>query len=171
MYWLAIPIALALGKLISSSFSTEEKEAKKNWEQNKRKVEKKLEEHKRFIKQNIDQCNKSYDYQFLKDMHYSSFIVADSAYKLLKDVQLILIGINKMILDLKRKKDKKRASEFRKELFKERDNISMESNRMRNKLNELNIQTGNLKYIIRDKCGVEGKEWFERLEARKQKRK
>lgn len=171
MYWLAIPIAVALGTLIYDSFSTKEKKAKKNWEQNKRKVEKKLEEHKRFIKQNIDKCNKSYDYQFLKDMHYSSFIVADSAYKLLKDVQLILNGLNKMILDLKRKKDKERANELRKELFKERDNISLESNRMRNKLNELNIQTGKLKYLIRDKCGVEGKEWYERLEARKRNRK
>lgn len=179
MYWLAIPAIIGVGIWL---FSSEEKKAKKNWEKHRKEVERSLDEHRKNIKNNISKAQSSYDFHFLVDLHFSSFKVADSAYKLLEDVRIIIDGINRMLLDTKKRKEKlnrnirknkddiKVNNELRTGLFDERDTIILQSKSMESKLKELNIQTRSLKFIIRDRCGNEGLDWFNRLEERKRNR-
>ncbi|MDL1971575.1 MAG: hypothetical protein LWW94_11565 [Candidatus Desulfofervidaceae bacterium] len=57
-------------------------------------------------------------------------------------------------------------NELRKNTFDERDKIKKQMNNLLAEVRRLNHQTRMLKELIRDKCGVKGKEWYKRLENR-----
>lgn len=190
MLWYALPL-LAVGAWIFNAVSESEKEAERRWQEKKAEVKKTVTEHRQHIEQHIQEVQNSYDYYFLVDMHYSSVQVANMAYKLLGDARESLNGIGKMLKNCKqrknilekdlqnakRQKDKteikriieelKTIKELREGLFLERDKLIAQKNSFYTEVQQLNAQTSQLKYFIRDRCGHRGIAWYNRLEARK----
>jgi len=208
MWWL-IPVGIGIGKLVYDYFSGQEIEARQRWESKSREVKKTVEEHRRNIEVNIQEVKKtveehrsnievhiqevrdSYNYKLLTDIHFSSFIVADSAYQLLDDARSSLDSMVKIIMktkneknelliklkELKTKKEKipvlenlKLLNEMRQSLFDDKDKVKQQRDDLYNEVKRLNQQTNELKTFIRDRCGTKGIEWYDRLEERRRKK-
>lgn len=198
MWWL-IPVGIGvvgLGlELLSQSVSEDERRARRNWERKRVQVERSLEEHQRHVETHLYQAQNSYDFRFLTDLHYSSVKVADVAYQSFNDARLSLTGINKMLgsakqqrtqlqqtLELaKANKDKvlihdtieqlKIINELRKSLFDDREKVQQQLNDLLAKVKQLNNRTKELKDLINNRCGIKGREWYNRIEARKQQKR
>lgn len=184
MYWLIIPALIGIGKLIFDSFKKEQK-AYEDWQEKRVELEKLINERSNLIKQNLQRTQSSYDFHNLTNIHYFSFKTADMAYKLLHDEISIKEGIDKMInksLSEKRKiektlsnnsqkqKDLKEINELINELRKNKNSVGDQSRRFKTKLYELNLQTRELKLLIKEECGQQGYDWYVRLEERKRRR-
>lgn len=195
MWWL-IPVGIGVGlKLIYDAVSEEEREARQRWESKREEVEKSIEEHRRNIENHIKQAQSSYDFHFLVDLHFSSMKVADAAYQLLDDARSSFDGMSKMLkeskeqrtaLQAKLKKEKrnnnrgsiretieelKMVHELRKNVFADRDKVKEQREGFLDEVRRLNNQTRGLKELIRDRCGYKGREWYNRLETKKQARR
>jgi hypothetical protein len=191
MWWLVVPVALGAAGAIYSYFKGEEREAREKWQRDRSRVERSIAEHRHNIEQHLAAAQASYNFQLLRDLHHSSFCVADEAYKLKRDADRSLDVMGRMIRD---------ASDRRKTFWGElRDAKGVEKQRIEDEirlLNELlaavrpdfgrvldekrafaaelqkfNSQTRTLKEAIRDRCGAGGREWFERLEQRAAQRR
>lgn len=192
MWWL-IPIGVGVGlKLLYDTVSEEEYEARQRWEDKREEIERSIEEHQRNIEDHINQAQRSYDFHFLIDLHYSSMKVANSAYQLLDDAKSSFNGMSKMLKKskeqrtalqselekAKKAKDKnaihevieqlKMLNDLRKNVFADRDKVKVQKDQFLSEVKRLNNQTRELKEFIRDRCDDGGRKWYDRLEARKQ---
>jgi len=192
MWWL-IPIGVGVGlKLLYDAVSEEEYEARQRWEDKREEIERSIEEHQRNIEDHINQAQRSYDFHFLIDLHYSSMKVANSAYQLLDDAKSSFNGMSKMLKKskeqrtalqselekAKKAKDKnaihevieqlKMLNDLRKNVFADRDKVKVQKDQFLSEVKRLNNQTRELKEFIRDRCDDGGRKWYDRLEARKQ---
>jgi len=161
---------------------------KRRWESKRREVERDIEYHRSNIKNHINEAQWICDFHTLCNLHYSSVKIADEAYKLLQDskkslhsIGNTLVQAKKQINDLYNKRkmtsDKEEAmritqeinglKSLRSQLFPQKDQLKNERNLFYEKVKQLNSQTRNLKLAIRDKTGSRGREWYNRLEARK----
>jgi len=186
MWWL-IPIGIGVGKLVYDYFSNQEIEARKRWENKRKEVRRTVEEHQHNIEIHIQEVKSSYDFKLLTDIHYSSFIVANSAYKLLDDARTSLNAIGKIILKTKSEKNEllakikqvktkeekkelienlKLINELRTDLFNDKDKVKLQRDEFYNEVKRLNQQTNELKIFIKERCGRKGTDWFNRLEER-----
>lgn len=192
MYWLlAAPIAY-LAYSIYDKFSSKEKKAKKNWEENRRSVEKKIEEQERKLEDYLKRKKTEEDYYSLIDVHFSSMKIADQAYSLLTYSKIYYDAMNRNIKLTSDRKDKilnlfqtkikyekklklteelEQIKEVRKALFNDKDTLNNQTKEFKVKLKEFNKRTSKFKFEIRDNCGNKGREWFDRLEQRKKQRK
>lgn len=196
MWWL-VPVGVGIGiKLIYDAVSDAERSARQRWETKRAEVEKSVEEHRRNIEAHIAKAQSSYDFHFLVDLHFSSMKVADSAYSLLRDADSSFNGINKMLKKAKERKIElqqsldaarqnknnrkeiqdfieqlKMVNEIRKSAFDDRDKVRQQKDGFLAEVKRLNLQTMRLKEFVRDRCGLKGKDWFNRLEARKAARR
>jgi hypothetical protein len=193
MWWL-IPVGYGL-KWLYDAVTEDERGARRRWENKRAAVEKTIDEHRKNIEGNIARAQNSYNYHFLIDLHFSSAKVADSAYGLLDDARSSLDAMNKMLIKSKEQRAKleyelenprrpkdtrtvnelkeqlKIVSEIRKNVFEDRDKVQDQQETFFSEVKRLNIQTKELKNLIRDRCGYKGQEWYKRLEARKRARK
>lgn len=189
MWWL-IPVGIGL-KLLYDAVSEEEYKARARWEDKREEVERSISDHRENIESHIRKAQSSYDFYFLIDLHYSSSQVANSAYQLLDDARITFSGISKMLKKSKERrsalqyeleearqiKDRKKihevieqlkmVDELRKSVFKDRDRVKEQSVKFLSEVQRLNNQTRELKEFIRNRCGNGGREWYDRLEARK----
>lgn len=195
MWWL-IPIGVGVGlKLLYDAVSEEEYEARERWEDKREEVERSIEEHQTNIEEHINQAQRSYDFHFLIDLHFSSMKVANSAYQILDDANSSFNGMSKMLKKSKEQrtalqselenakdsKDKKAiyevieqlkmVNDLRKNVFADRDKMKAQKEQFLSEVKRLNNQTRELKEFIRDRCDDGGKKWYDRLEARKQARR
>jgi len=194
MWWL-IPVGLIGLKLLYDAMSDDEREARQRWEHKRREVESRIEEHQSTIDKHCAQAQSRYDFHFLRDLHYSSMRVADTAYQLLADAGSSIAGMNKMLQEAKAQKtllqvrlDKARqennkaliqdtseqlkmVSELRKGIFTDKAKVKAQQSAFLKEVKKLNRQTSALKACIRDRCGNGGLVWFNQLEARKRFRR
>jgi uncharacterized membrane-anchored protein YhcB (DUF1043 family) len=191
MWWL-VPVGIGIGKLVYDYFSEQEIEARQRWESKSRDIKKTVEEHRRNIEVHIQEVRDSYNFKLLRDIHFSSFIVADSAYQLLDDARSSLDSMRRIIIktkneknelliklkELKTKKEKipvlenlKLLNEMRQSLFDDINKVKLQRDDLYNEVKRLNQQTNELKTFIRDRCGKEGIEWYKRLEERTRRKK
>lgn len=191
MWWL-IPVGIGVGlKLLYDVVSDEEYEARRRWEGKREEVEKSIEEHQRNIYNHIQHAQFSYDFHLLVNLHYSSSQIANSAYRLLDDARSSVLGMNKMLAkskedrstlqvalaDAKQMQDRqatyeiyeqlKMIHDLRKNVFTDRDMVTVQQKALLAEVRRLNNQTKELKEFIRDRCDNGGREWYERLEKRK----
>jgi FtsZ-binding cell division protein ZapB len=183
--------ALLLGAAIYGIVSEEEKNARRRWEKKRDEVTNTLKYHHRKISEHIRQRNENYRFHQLVNLHYSSVLKANAAYKLLQDARTSIGSINKMLKaakeqkiklqkmidDAKIKNDRESVSklihelrllnEFRNKLFDERDDLYAQKDHLYNEVKKLNAETRKLKEHIRDNCGERGMLWYEKLEERK----
>jgi uncharacterized protein (DUF3084 family) len=186
--WWLIPIGIGVLGFISACASEDEREARVSWEKKRKEVQKTLEEQKALIDRHLSEVKQSYDFYKLTEMHFASVVVADAAYKMMKDAKMSLDGIGKMlvatkikknelflqkkIVNIKEEKQKIQAefnsvSELRTSLFEDKDKIKEERDHMFNEVKRLNIQTHDLKLLIKDRCGQKGIEWYNKIEQKK----
>ena len=99
--WWFIPVGLVGLKLLYDAVSDDEREARQRWEHKRRDVESSIEKHQSTIEKHCAQAQSSYDFHFLRDLHYSSMRVADAAYQLLDDASSSIAGMNKMLQEAK----------------------------------------------------------------------
>lgn len=185
----------AIGVSIFNAASDEEKESGSRWKEKRKEIELTIEEHQKKIDKHIDNAQESYDYHFLVELHYSSMMCANSAYKLLDDARDSLSGINKMLKRSKNEKlniqkgidstseernwegkkefinEVKMVNELRRGLFDERDKIISQKEKLLSDVKRLNNQTKKLKDHIREWCGDKGRDWYDRLEERRRNRR
>ena len=185
----------AIGISIYNAASDEEKESRNRWKEKRKEVELTIEEHQKRIDKHIAEAQGSYDYNLLINLHYSSMMCANRAYKLLDDARDSLSGINKMLRKSKAEKKKiqkeidcasrernwdlkkelidkiKMVNELRQGLFDEREKIVQQKENFLYEVRMLNNQTRKLKEYIRDRCGEKGRDWYNRLEERKRQHK
>jgi hypothetical protein len=192
MYWLLVaPIALLAYK-IYDKFSSKEEKAKKDWEENKKNVEQRIVNQEIKIKNYLKQRKTEADYYQLKEVHFTSMKIADQAYNLLNYSKVYYDAMNRNVkltsdrkkeilelfksgLNYKKKlkltQELKQIDEVRKSLFKNKEVLENQITSFKSKLKNFNMRTSKFKYQIRDNCGDLGKNWFDRLEQRKNNRK
>jgi len=180
---------LILGAFLGAKyyFSEEEKQAQENWQNKQQETQKTLEEHQKFIDDNKKNAQESIDFHYLTEMHYSSMLVSNDAYSLLKDARKTLNGIGQLlgksskhkkllqeqikaknVPNKKNLKDELEAlNKMRKGLFNERNLIKDEQDTMLKKVQKINGDTATLKLHIKERCGRDGADWFERMEYKK----
>jgi len=158
------------------------------WYAKREEVQRSIEWHREQISQHLKYAQHSYDFQVLMDMRFSCIKVADEAYKLLQDAKVSLDAIGQSIVETKTQRDllianKKIAKskterdeiqteidslqQLRAVLFSNKDEIKKERDEFSSRVKELNVKTHDLNIAIRDRTGSKGREWYQRLEARK----
>lgn len=191
MWLIAIGIGVVLTGLISG-LNSSAGQARANWNRKYESVQKSIEWHRENIASHISNAQQIYDYHRLVELHYSSVKIADEAYSLLQNVTTTIFSINKTlheskinIGDLVRKRsvtlDKQEREtitneiqeikDFRHKLFSERDELVAQKENFLSEVRKFNNQTHMLKERIRDNTGQKGRDWYSRLESRKQLRK
>jgi hypothetical protein len=184
MWW--IPV-VAAGALVWAILREDEREAGERWELERDRVQRRVEEHRRNIERHLHEAQSSYDFHLLVDLHFSSFRIADEAYKLVTDARTSLAAIGRMLVACKSEREelkkkladtndpslrsdyKQRLQEIyslRTKFFDDKDKLTEERDHFRAEVNRLNAQTRTLKEAIRDRCGSRGREWYEKLEER-----
>lgn len=188
MFWVVAPVVLVgvAVAAIASSLSEGEKTARRRWQAKRAEVEKTVEEHRQNIEKHIAKAQKSYDFAFLCDLHYSSHRVGDSAYSLLDDARTSLASISSILDKTTAKRnelsDQVSASsgekrrellaeirslrEFKDKVLEDYKTVKGQRDGLQSEVGRLNEQTRNLKEAIRDRCGVKGRDWYARLEER-----
>jgi hypothetical protein len=188
MWWM-IPVGIGLAILYDSA-SKKERVARERWQNKKFTVKNSIEEHQRNIERQIARKQSDYNYQYLKDLHFSSVTTANAAYNLLKDARSSIKGINRMLKEAreqrenlqvvlgcaKKSKNKKVIFETIEQLkilnkmgqsiFDDRETIFDEQDSLAKKVENFNNYTRELKECIRDQCGWRGQKWYARLEER-----
>ena len=188
LWWILVPLAASAFAEMMNSVSKEDRRARENWARQHKQIEKSISEHRRNVKHNIKVAQRSLDFHFLRDLHYSSFRIADNAYKLMSDARTskrtmyrILEEARKRIRSLNRKLDNEQSvkanqeiseeisemKEFRSSILQDLQKVESEEVRFKEEVNRLNMQTMELKQAIRERCGRRGREWYDRLVARK----
>jgi uncharacterized coiled-coil DUF342 family protein len=158
------------------------------WYAKREEVQRSIEWHREQITQHLEQAKQSYDFHVLVNMHFSGVKVADEAYKLLKDARVSLDAIGTALVetktqrdllfakrkDTKSKEDRDEISkeidslqQLRKSLFENKDEIKRERDELSEKVKKLNSEVHDLKNAINERTGSKGREWYQRLEARK----
>jgi len=166
-------------------------EKQRNWEEKYKDYQDEIDRLNNELEDTINFNNYEMDFKELIDLHYQSFSTADNTKKLLDDARDSLKAIGQTIMKLKENKKEIELKlknknfnsskqeleeelisiiETRKKLFKIQDKLKEQRNTLSNKLKEFNQNTQKLKFKIRDNTGRRGREWFEKLERKKENR-
>lgn len=168
-------------------FNNDDERARKNWQNKRAETEKTIKDHQAFIDEHLKKAEESSNFHHLTEIHYSSMMVANEAYGLLKDARKTLDGIGTLLSKtIKHKKNlqaqieskgtpnKKELKEelnalnqMRKGYFNERDITKKEQDDMLERVKNLNQGTRDLKLHIKDNCGSTGTDWYERMEHKR----
>lgn len=164
---------------------------RQRWHSKREQVQQSVEWHRQEINRHLQQAKQSYEFTVLVNMHYSCVKVADEAYTLLKDVRTSLDKIGEAIANTKEQREllfaKKKAAhskaerdelqqelssiqQLREQLFKDKDVLKRQRDEFFNRVKELNSETHELKITIKERTGWKGRDWYERLEARKRQK-
>jgi hypothetical protein len=192
MWWLVPVGAVGAVAAIYSYFSSKERDAAERWARDRERVERTIEEHRHNIEANIAAAKASLDFKFLLDLHYSSFRVADEAYRLKSDASATLDTMGRMLDDARTRRDElhlqlrgdlsssernalrseiQMLNELRSSVRPRFQQVLDEKRVFASELSRLNEQTRALKVAIRDRCGQRGRDWYARLEERKRARR
>ena len=172
---------------IIKSLQNEAGQSRARWESSYQSLVKTIEEHEENIKQHIDRINESCSFHELTDLHYSSFKVADEAYRLKRDaehsIKTQFKAINQIKSEIDRlfvtKRDSKNKDEkatiqreieetldLKKQLYSDLSTLKEQYNDYIVKVKHFNHITSNLKDAIRERCGQRGRDWYDQLQAR-----
>ncbi|MFV8409530.1 hypothetical protein [Vibrio owensii] len=181
-------VLLGAGIWIYNELQDQSAAERERWRTKRAEVERSIDWHQVQIEEHLEEARQSYDFKVLVDMHYSCVKVADQAYSLLKDARKSLDKIGEAIVKTKEQREilfqrKKEAKDplvkksiqeeinsiqqLRVSLFDDKDEIKKQRNDFQVRVKDLNSKTHTLKMNIKERTGIKGVEWYERLEARK----
>lgn len=185
-------VAAAIGVLgIANAILNRLKESaaveRERWHREYEQLEREVIRYEKQIASRVQQAQRTVDFHQLTQLHFESMKTADHAYRLLSDARTALNAIGIAIRDAGREKNRliaeKRKTwnplkksqleqeisaliELRNHLFPDKDALKAQRNRFHNQVKRLNAQTHALKIAIRDRCGPQGRDWYNRLERR-----
>lgn len=172
---------------IIKSLQNEAGQSRARWESSYQSLVRTIDEHEEYIKQRIDRINESCSFRELTDLHYSSFKVADEAYRLKRDaehsinsqftaINQIKSEIDRLFVskrDSKNKDDKatlqreiEETLDLKKQLYSDLSSLKEQYNDYIGKVKHFNHVTSSLKDAIRERCGQRGRDWYDQLQAR-----
>ncbi|MEU5266684.1 hypothetical protein [Amycolatopsis sp. NPDC021455] len=122
------------------------------------------------------------DFVTLRDLHFASFGCADGAYKHYRSAGDSLRAMSRMLADVRltvklrlrakdaggrrRRPDRQALDAAAGNLTRSRSLLSVEVERGRAMVRDLNANTARLKHLIRDNCGERGRQWYDSLQER-----
>jgi len=192
IWWIAGAAFVGVVKLVMESFSEDERHARHQWEQTYHEVQRSTAEHRQHIAQHLDSAQQSWDFYVLTDMHFSSMIVANSAWQALANARISQNAIDKGIQKTRREigqlqqkinretdyqtrgdliNEIKLIRQLLEEFIVEIKTLRIQTRKLYEEVTGLNHQTRALKLAIRDRCGSRGWMWFEQREAHRFRRK
>lgn len=192
MWWL-LPIGIGVGvKLIYDAASEDERKARKRWKRKCLEVENAIAQQQEILRNHLKRAQESYNFHHLVGLHHASVQAANSAYQLLNDASSSFNGMSKMLMQAKEQRSQLQAEleyaklsqdrqavhetieqlklihQLRTQIFEDRKQVQQQQASLLAEVRRLNQQTAELKKSIRDHCGEYGREWYQRLETRKQ---
>jgi len=194
IWWLVAAFIGAIGVAngILNRLKTKAAKERKRWADQHQSVQRQINSYDQQINQKIRVAQGIADFHTLTNLHFESMKIADHAYKLLTDSRTALNAIGEAIVETAKEKDamisKKRGSwgYYNKEKYEQeivalkqlRDHLTSDKNELKRQRDQFyeqvktfNSRTHSLKIVIKDRCGVKGKDWYTRLEARSMARK
>jgi hypothetical protein len=186
MWWIA-PAAVGIVTVIYKLFDREKKIARERWENTYKQVQNTIEDHRRNIENHLHEAKRTYDFHLLTNLHFSSHKVADHAYQAMKDAKTSLDAVGLALVEAKKKKNEleeqkkttknyetkkqiqmeiNQLNEMRNQLFQDKDQVKAQRDELKAKLLLMNQRTRELKLAIRDRCGYQGRVWYQKLEDR-----
>jgi cold shock CspA family protein len=190
MWWiigLAIVGIFGIAQAILESLRKEVARERQQWEESYQKLEAEVKYYQKLLDQKLRVAQTSYNFEELTNLHYVSTKAANSTYKMLKGSRKTLAAMGRAIVDaakqrkkLERKKRRTilwEAARIEKEiqsLHKLRDDIltpdknrvKAQRDKLKREVDRLNKQTGELRDMIRDRCGARGRAWYNALMER-----
>lgn len=189
IWWL---VAGALGVLgianaILNRLKNTAAKERQRWNNEYKAVERKIKQYDYEIQQKVHAAQNTVDFHLLTNLHFESLKVADHAYSLLQDSRVSLDAIGQAIVETAKEKNKLisqkrntwnpfKASEIEQEiaalvdlnrqLYSDKDQLKAQRDHFYAQVKNFNARTHGLKLAIRDRCGVQGREWYKRLEDR-----
>ena len=195
MVWWIVPAtvgALGIANYILNKLKRAASVQRLRWHNEHQQLEQQIIRYEQRIAHQIREAQKGAEYHQLRQLHYESFKTADVAYMLLSDARVSLNAIGIAIRDAgKEKKNliyqkdntpgaykKSKLNQeiislisLRNHLFPDKDQLKHQRNQFYSQVNRLNSQTHTLKSVIRDRCGSQGREWYQRLEERSRQKR
>jgi hypothetical protein len=181
-------IAVGAASIALLWLANEAGEKKKNWENNYQQYKNDLESFNEIVESKIKSANEYIDFEEYIQLHYQSFSVANEKKVLLDDARDSLKAIGQTIVMLKEnkieiekniskeknitklndlKEELKSVKNTRKILFDDQDILKEQKDSLSKTLKKFNLNTRELKLIIKNNTGQRGLNWYNRLEARK----
>lgn len=119
--------------------------------------------------ENAQKLNKDKFHRYTS-LHFRSVIVGNLAYEDYIDSKKVRDEISDLIVAIGKKQVQVTPAE-KKELYEVKDTCVETTRYLYNRMVEIQTMTKQLKMKIHDECGVRGKEWYEKIERNKQKRR
>jgi glutamine synthetase type III len=184
-------VGLAVAGIITSWWN-QSGQIRERWDSSYLDLIRTIEEHEENINQHINRINESCSFYELTDLHYSSYKVADEAYRLKQDAEHSIytqhVAINKITAAIDLLYDRMRnlqnrdekdilqkeiedTLDLKKQLYSDLSSLKDQYNDYKGKVKHFNSITSSIKFAIRDHCGQQGKEWYNRLQERIQNRR
>lgn len=194
IWWLVVTAlgVLGIANAILNRLRQTAAAERQRWERDFRQVENQIKSCDQQIQQKIARAQYTVDFHVLTQLHFESMKVANQAYGLLKDARIALDAIgqaikeageqrNRLIAEKRRTWNPFRSSqleqeisaliELRNQLSPDKDALKAQRDHFLGQVQSLNARTHALKIAIRDRCGAQGLDWYNRLEERTDRRR
>lgn len=194
IWWLVVAAlgVLGIANAILSRLRQSAAVQRERWQRDYQQVQSQIQYYDGQIQAKIAQAKYSVDFRVLTQLHFESMKVADQAYGLLKDARIALDAIGQAIKEAGEQKNRliaeKRGTwnpvkssqleqeisaliELRNQLFPDKDALKAQRDHFYTQVQSLNARTHALKIAIRDRCGAQGMDWYNRLEERTDRRR
>ena len=191
MWWVLIGAAVAacMGAM------EEEKNAAKRFHSKQEEQRRNMEFHRGSLNRHMISANRNHRFYQLRQAHMESHEINQLAYSTYRDALKSSSGITKMISNNYSEKEKlraeiniaerrrdfaeaKRLGESHKDVYttigvllKERKKLVEQKEAFRSEMLALGAKTRELKFLIRDTCGYEGKSWFNKIESNPERKR
>jgi hypothetical protein len=186
MFWVPI-VALTVG-VVSLLASASERAARERLARKYDQADCELRWHNERVRSHLQDKQQNLDFKQKIDAHYASHLAGSAAYSVYRDANTSYKALKRMIHDLKtQKQDLKNSLDGADvkakgdalalirainvtltQLFEDFNVVKQQKDNLKQQVYTLNQQTAQLKLQIRDQCGQGGRNWFARLEQKKQ---
>lgn len=190
MWWilgLLIAGIFGVAQLILDSLRSEVAVERQRWETSFKQTEAEVLKYQRLLDEQLVVAQWTRDFAKLSDLHHASQRVADATHGLLGDARKTLDAMGRAIVNAAQQRkvleQRKRgawfweAGQLEKEiqslhtlrdeiLVPDKDRVKAERDHLHQEVTRLNQQTAMLRDMIRDRCGPQGREWYDALMQR-----
>lgn len=190
MWWIIgfiIAGIFGIAQAILDALRSEVAVERQRWETSFQQTEAEVIKYQRLLDTQIATAQWTYDFAKLSELHFASQRVADATHGLLNDAWKTLDAMGRAIVSAAQQR---KILEQRKQtawpweagkleaeiqslhklrddiLLPDKDRVKAERDRLHAERERLNQQTGMLRDMIRDRCGPQGREWYNALIAR-----
>jgi hypothetical protein len=179
-------VALGVGALIVEIFEESACSKRNDWQHRSDEIVRKTHAYNRDLERRFTSSSQSIAFERLSNQYYTSRKKADIVYACLREGRTELQRLNRALYlsvldrealhqvikngDAAERQEAHRQlraiCDCRKRLFEERDRMVVRNENLLHEVRMLNLNTHQIKCQIRDNCGLGGRLWYQRREAR-----